>query len=1187
MNPNLRVAVTNRDTTSTSVIPAGTFNLNAAFTGQAPTTAIVNGTSLINDPVASLIKDTITFANGMNLVSTTQNRVYDYVVYTTPVDATMPVYTANDTISGVMRIPAKPVAPVAIPFNDVPYGSTVTVTPSTDTLNHFYFYENQTDNHPMAEGNSFTTEPIFGPTTYWYSGRIEDDDFSTYIIRGTGNDHSEVFLKFGNAHSYSKTLYNREDFSGLKGRIDSIYFQVSTADGNGVAIPMKFWLKDTTDVEALATSGTSKNINWQAETANATLVFDGEIALDQQGWIGFPVEGGYEFNGEGLLLFAEHDCGDQSCSDSYGVYPLPKFSLTNTGKNKVCFVAPTSNNPVSGTTSFALKKIRVNTKFKMNYTCESPKAPIQINTSVPQHDVGVIAITAPVAQNNNFTDNEPVTVTLKNFGSQAASGFPVSYQLANNEPVTQNYIFSLTPGATAEMTFTTNCDLTSVYLPTMFRAYTDLTTDTYHANDTTTLYLSAEDPCLSRPLTKPDGAYISNVSFAALNNTSENGMYSDFTQSVAPVEVIVGQEYPLSITHAFTGTSTKPVYKRVYIDYNRDGLFDESETESGALTGHGEKVFLTPNSIPAVDSLATTDSLITVPVWAQVGLTRMRVICASTNNFTACTPYNAEGETEDYTVLLSAPMPIDLGIPSIQHPVGEVCADENAKIRVTFRNYGTETQTFSADNAVTITATVTGAVPGTYTKVINAGSLSPNSEWMIEIPNVNLSAVGNYQVSFQLDYGPDQYLTNNTRSCHAVVTSTEVMQLPWTETFVPQGTDPNNPQVSSFWDIKEDESNSNYTWRMWHAASLNASAGGGPTHDHTLAGATNEDQGGYMTVYGINTSPSPNQAQLSRLTTLTSGCINMHYNDIFPVELSFYKYFANVGTPANYPADFDMYVQTGSGSYYQPVDHLKKIDSSEVGGNDVWKDHLLVLIPVDEVARLRFTVTHHHGKVDPSIDDINMVAGRPDMAVTRVINPMDKDDTTGCLQINSVVVPVIEFYNNGNSAVQEFDVKFRVGISGDIQVVTEHVVHYMEPGESYIYTSTNEFPVTNLSQNWEVRATVLIDDDKDEWNNTARSKSCTNLDIDDYENEGDVYLGQNEPNPAVTSTRIPYSVPEPGKVTVEVSTALGQVIYTTVQEAEQGINYIDLQTADLAAGIYYYTIHYQDVTLTKKMVVEK
>ena len=64
-------------------------------------------------------------------------------------------------------------------------------------------------------------------------------------------------------------------------------------------------------------------------------------------------------------------------------------------------------------------------------------------------------------------------------------------------------------------------------------------------------------------------------------------------------------------------------------------------------------------------------------------------------------------------------------------------------------------------------------------------------------------------------------------------------------------------------------------------------------------------------------------------------------------------------------------------------------------------------------------------------------------------------------------------------------------------------------------------------------------------------------------------------------------MPEPGKVTMELSNSNGQVIYTTEQEAVLGTNYIELNTANLAAGIYYYTIHYKDIALTKKMVVEK
>lgn len=1168
LSPLLKVTVTNQDTTSNTQIPAGTFNLNANFTGSAT----VNGVNLISVPVDNLVQDTITFDNGMNLGSTTQNRIYQYLVYTTPVDPTLPVYTANDTIYGSMYFPALPVAPPALTFN-VPYGGTQTVTPSTSTLNHFYFYENQNDDQAIAEGMSYTTDPIYAPTTYYYSGRIESEGFNAEVLAGNGNNTSQsnaAPFTFSNGHSYAKILYNSEDFNHAEGRIDSIYFQVCTAEANGVYIPMKFWLKNTADANAIATG--SAQVNWPVETSDATLVFDGELALDHVGWVGFAVNGGFQYTGGGLYLYAEHNCGDASCVTNYGINPTPKF--TNTPMNNAKKVlTKASNTALTAATSFTLSQYRVNTKFKVNYTCESPKSTITINTTVPQHDVGVVAISAPVTQNNNFTTSETVTVTIQNFGSQAASGFPVSYQLGNGAPVTQNYSGAIASGATATMTFSTNCDLTSVYYATPFRAYTGMSNDGYHQNDTTTIILSKEEPCGSRPLSSADGAHISNVTFAALYNGTAapftnhpaapgNGMYTDYTTTVAPVELILGQEYTISVAHAFTGTTTKTVYKRAYIDYNRNGLFEDGEMiyQSGAQT--------------AADSIPTP-AFVNVPVDAGTGLTRMRVICAATNTFTPCTYYTADGETEDYAVLLSAPMEIDLGIPTVLHPVGDVCADTNAIIRVNVRNYGTQTQTLSMDNPMTITATVTGAVPGTYTKVIESGSLAPNTDMTVLMPNINLSAVGNYTVSFQLTYAADQYLTNNTRQSLAQVPNNIVSQLPFVETFLPQGTDISNPQLPDGWEVTQ--SHGNYFWRETVGASKNNAAGGGPAHDHTYAGTYQENYGGYISIDGVN-----GNGNVSKWTSITSGCINMHYKDIYPAELYFYKYFAGAAN-----ADFDMRIEMGSGEYYQPVETLSKADGGQTGGDDVWREHLLVLHTVDEVARLRFTVTNQRNKIDPSIDDINLVVGQPDMAVSRIVYPEDKSVSVECLQVNSVINPVVEFYNNGNSAVEEFDVVFNVGTGNDIVTQTEHIVQHLEPGDTLIYTSVNDFVVTNLTSNWEVKATVVIPNDKNLYNNTKRTLSCTNVGLPDYEGEENVYLGQNEPNPAVTTTRIPYSVPEPGKVTLEISTANGKVIYTDTQEAEMGLNNFDVKVSNLAAGIYYYTIHYQGVVLTKKMVVEK
>ena len=98
---------------------------------------------------------------------------------------------------------------------------------------------------------------------------------------------------------------------------------------------------------------------------------------------------------------------------------------------------------------------------------------------------------------------------------------------------------------------------------------------------------------------------------------------------------------------------------------------------------------------------------------------------------------------------------------------------------------------------------------------------------------------------------------------------------------------------------------------------------------------------------------------------------------------------------------------------------------------------------------------------------------------------------------------------------------------------------------------------------------------------------CTSLDIIHYEAEQGVVLNQNMPNPAEDQTTIVYLLPDYGKTTLQIYSAMGQLLYTDSQEGVFGQNQYDVKTANLAAGVYYYTLTFKDVTLTKKMVIQK
>lgn len=1169
-SPRIQVNVGNADTTSTSVIPAGTFTLTANFTG----TNNVNGTTTISTPISSLQNTTITFANGINIGSTTQNNSYTYQIYSNPVNANMGVYRGNDTITGRLFIPANPVAPQNQTFT-APYGVPYTVTPNSNVLDYFYFYNSATDTEPFAQGTSFVTDPVYSSSTYYYSGRIEDDDFDTLRQVGTGTTAQTYPFTLTNGHSYAKILYSASELGDNAGRIDTMFVYVQTANTSGSSIPVKMWMANGTDAEQITTA-TSVSVNWATETAAARKIFDDDLAFDQVGWLAIPIPGGFDYTGGALYLYVEHDCGGASCVTNNGINPVPKFHNTSIQKK---MVYKAQNTALTAATSFAVQSYRWNTQFKFNYTCESPRGTITVNTSMPQHDVGVIAINTPQAQNNAFTAAEQVQVVIKNFGSQTATNIPVSYQLDNNAAVTQTHN-SLAAGATATVTFTTPCDLSGVYFNTPFRAYTGMTSDSFHGNDTLTIFVSKEDPCISRPLSLATGADISNVTFAGINNgpgtpftnydpAPNDGLYTDYTQTVAPGELILGQTYNLSVTHSFTTSTAATVYKTVYIDYNRNGEFETNE------------MVFTSGAISNAPANATTTASIAIPTNASVGLTRMRVICAAGNYTNACGTYNYAGETEDYAVLLAPPMGTDVGIVEYLHPVGSICPDTNGRIRVRVKNFGSTSLNFSATSPLTITSNVTGAATGTYTTSLMSGSLQPGEETVLVMDGVDYSGIGNYTVNSTLTYNDDEYLVNNTMASEASTsTLNNYIALPFTENF-DQNTGTDELHFTTDWEVNS--SAVSYKWIVNQGESPNAINNGGPEGDHTQATGALAQYGRYAMVQGVNSNYNANSPAW---TTLTSRCLNLHYQNGYPVEVSFYKFFMG---PAN--ADFEMTVEVGSGNHFIPMDTLTKADGGQTFTSDPWTEFVTPLTGYDEVGRIRFRMTKQKYRIDPSIDDINIAYGLPDLAVDGIDYPYDFRDTIEhpgeCLRFNDSIHPIVVLKNNSYSPIPEYDVMCVMAVGNVVDTVIEHVTTPIPAGETFNYEFEHGFVIPENVYYCQFSFTAIVDLDKDATNNIKRVIACSSLDVDSYERENGVILNQNMPNPATDKTTITYLVPDFGKATINVYSAMGQLLYTETQNATMGQNQVDINTSNFAAGVYYYTLNFKDATLTKKMVIQK
>ena len=94
-------------------------------------------------------------------------------------------------------------------------------------------------------------------------------------------------------------------------------------------------------------------------------------------------------------------------------------------------------------------------------------------------------------------------------------------------------------------------------------------------------------------------------------------------------------------------------------------------------------------------------------------------------------------------------------------------------------------------------------------------------------------------------------------------------------------------------------------------------------------------------------------------------------------------------------------------------------------------------------------------------------------------------------------------------------------------------------------------------------------------------------DVEDVKtNDMSFYLSQNYPNPFNPSTKIKYSIPQYGFVTLKVYDILGRVIATLVNEEKRAGNYeVNFHANNLSSGIYFYRIEAGGFTDTKKFIL--
>jgi hypothetical protein len=83
-------------------------------------------------------------------------------------------------------------------------------------------------------------------------------------------------------------------------------------------------------------------------------------------------------------------------------------------------------------------------------------------------------------------------------------------------------------------------------------------------------------------------------------------------------------------------------------------------------------------------------------------------------------------------------------------------------------------------------------------------------------------------------------------------------------------------------------------------------------------------------------------------------------------------------------------------------------------------------------------------------------------------------------------------------------------------------------------------------------------------------------------------LSQNYPNPFNPSTRISYTVGEPGFVQLKVFNVLGVEVATLVNEQKYSGKYtVDFDASKFSSGVYFYSLSVNNFNQTRKMILEK
>ncbi|PLW93809.1 MAG: hypothetical protein C0592_04955 [Marinilabiliales bacterium] len=1176
----------------------------------------INGTGPVSEVVSNTIPpgDTVifTFSSTVDLTVGALDSVFEFEFY---VSIAGDPIQMNDSLLYTIISLHSPQA-VIVSNATIPYGTSTTLTATCpDTIQ---WYSDPLLTNLLHTGPSYTTPPLYDTTIY-------------YVASTSGIEYNYTFDSDLNGWTATTPCSSYTTYNWVW----------DSDGGNGTA-----FMLDPSTTSSAALVSPVLNVFGDSVDIEFTHKFETESCCDH-GYVAYRIDGGAWthftpttglYNGSGglsidpLLASCVYGPTVGYYTGSSAGYMTSSGTVPLNGGTTIEFAfAFSSDGSVSGT-GWYIDEVKIG-KDGCPGTISEDTVFI---TGFPTADVGVIEIIDPNS-GIDLSNSEPITFRVVNWGSDPQDSIPVNLMINGGTVITDTIFATIPAGDSLTYAFIPGADLSS-YTTYNLAGYTSLATDAANTNDTAfkTVTNSMLTYCFSSATsTGYEDLTGLGIGTTLYTNAATGAMYTDYTGLppfiVAPsatYDITVMSDFPPGYSYSYT------CWTNVFIDYNYDGDFDDP----------GELVFGSTTS-----SSNTVTGSITIPSNPHLGLTRVRVVLVEGGSSATTGPCGTYtwGETEDYMIMIIPPIPNDAGVLSITSPDFIQSEGNDVPVEVEVKNFGTDTLysipiEYVHNGGAPVPYTWTGTLyPGDTVDVTlpdvtvqvdsnsicaytvlsgdsntfnddacdyfyglppivlfeddmeNGTLLTPdagttywqwgvpsasvinyahsgdsvwatilhtnyanNIETYLELPPMTFAGISDAYLTFyywvdseeNTDGGYAQYSLNNGFSWLALGGLSQPDALNWYDSYL-TGATPGWSLATGEWKpafIKLTSLNgmSNVKIRFGFKSNSSIVANGMAIDDIMILAPQVPVDAGVISIDQPTGATSPGSPVNVNVTiqnfgsdTLTSIPLTYTINTGYPPQSGTWTGTLAPGATTTY---------SFTSTYNGPAQDYRLCAFTSVSGDPYpSNDSTCLYIPM--------------GQADT------------DAGITAILNPVGTTVTSHIITVQARIK------NFGTQTLTSIPLIYKIN---GITQASETWTGTLNSGDSVTYTFTTTYQGPIAQYNLCVKTNLGGDQV------TTNDEICESIltGIEETSANGVVLL-QNLPNPANDETEIRYTLPEPGTCRFTVRNALGEIVYGSETSGELGINKLVINTMKYEQGIYFYTLEYEDVILTRRFTV--